>query len=233
MKPTSAGDRRRFWMTLTGLLLLPLVALSVYYVVSLRSKAASCFTVDQVKNDARCLYIYKTSVYEKGTKAQPHQGTPCGTDVTSIIPDSHILDKVGHLDPNYQGDICTASEPIPTSTPAPTVTPVPTSTPAPTSTPVPTTAPSTSTTSPTTTTSSTSTTTSLPTATPTLAVVLAQTTPTITTAASSSAGVQTIPAAQKTPEVTALPIAGAETSPQFYMGSMLLLLVGAVGLLAL
>lgn len=222
-------------MTLAGLILLPLIAISVYYVVSLRSKAASCFTVDQVKNDARCLYIYKTSVYEKGTRAQPHQGTPCGTDVTSIIPDSHILDKVGHLDPNYQGDICTASEPVPTSTPQPTATPAPTSTPRPSATPVPTAVPSATSTS----SSSTSTITTLPTATPTPVTVastqtgqVAPTTATTTTP-TGSVGVQTIPAAQKTPQVTELPVSGVGTSPQFYAGSALLLLAGAVGLLAL
>lgn len=142
MKITPIKRRRHFFLIVGGLITLPILALATYYAVSLHSKAQSCYTVDQVKSDARCLYIYKTGVYEKGTRAAPHQGNPCGSDVTAIIPDSHLLDKVGHLDPNYQGEICSGnSTPQPTDMPALTATPVPTSAPAPTDVPQPTVAP--------------------------------------------------------------------------------------------
>lgn len=123
-----------------AVLLLLIMGAVAYYTVSLYSKAQACFTVEQVQQSSKCLYVYKTSVYEKGTRAQPHHGNPCGSDVTTLIPNSHILDKVGHLDPNYQGEIC-ANNPLPSPTQQPSPTTAPTNTPAPTTQQAPTATP--------------------------------------------------------------------------------------------
>lgn len=88
-----------------------------------------CYSEQDVQNDAACLYIYEGKVFEKGTRAEPHQGHACGIDVTSIMPVTHFLDMVTYLDPNYKGDICAD---VPTATPAPTQVPL-----APTATSVP------------------------------------------------------------------------------------------------
>jgi hypothetical protein len=102
--------------------------------VQLSYFAQSCLTTDQVHADTnRCLYIYAAKVYEKGTIARPHKGNACGTDVTSLIPQSHIADVVYYLDPNFIGSICQ-------DTPTPTATPIPTQAPQATATPVPPTA---------------------------------------------------------------------------------------------
>lgn len=100
--------------------------------------ASSCMTREEVANDQRCLYILQNKVYEKGTKGAPHEGHPCGSDVTSVIPASHLSDPALHLLPNYKADICTAIQNTPTPIPA-TPTPKPaTPTPVPaTPTPVP------------------------------------------------------------------------------------------------
>ncbi len=140
MKNNKPSKVRSIFLYINIILLLIVLGAGTYYVVSLYTKAQSCFTVDQVQQSSKCLYIYKTSVYEKGTRAAPHQGNACGSDVTSLIPDSHLLDKVGHLDPNYQGEIC-ANNPIPTDTPSPTATTAPTNTPVPANTTAPTNSP--------------------------------------------------------------------------------------------
>lgn len=136
MKNSKTGKFRTLFIYFNAALLIMLLGAGTYYAITLYSKAQSCFTMDQVQQSSKCLYIYQNGVYEKGTREAPHQGNPCGSDVTSIIPNSHMLDKVGHLDPNYQGDLC-SNTPVPTSTPTPipTETPVPTT--APTNTPVP------------------------------------------------------------------------------------------------
>lgn len=76
--------------------------------------AATCFSVAEVQTDTRCLYIYNNQVYEKGTRASPHHGNPCGSDVTAIIPSFHYMDMARYLDPTYQGNIC---EVAPTTVP--------------------------------------------------------------------------------------------------------------------
>jgi hypothetical protein len=88
----------------------------------------ACFTREQVSSDSRCLFIINNKVYQKGTRAAPHQGHPCGTDVSSIVPSSHTSSLATYLTPNYAGNICSASA-------SPTVTA--TTTQQPTSTPVP------------------------------------------------------------------------------------------------
>ena len=124
---------------------------ALFYAAHFYSIGKTCFTTAQVASDNRCLYIWSGKVYEKGSRSSPHQGHPCGTDVTSIIPPSHIASQAKYLLPNYVGDICTATvQPTSTPTPKPTNTPVPTAKPtdtpvptqpkAPTATPVPTTA---------------------------------------------------------------------------------------------
>lgn len=76
--------------------------------------AATCFSVAEVQADTRCLYIYNNQVYEKGTRANPHHGNACGSDVTAIIPSFHYMNMAKYLDPTYQGNIC---EVIPTDVP--------------------------------------------------------------------------------------------------------------------
>ena len=106
------------------------------YIVSIHYiYGQTCFTTQTVASDSRCLFILSGKVYEKGTRASPHQGNTCGTDVTNIIPSFHAASAAVYLDPNYVGNIC-----VPTATPAPTSTPKPTNTsaPQPTATPTPT-----------------------------------------------------------------------------------------------
>lgn len=87
--------------------------------------AQSCLTASQVSADPRCLYIYGANVYEKGTKKRPHQGQPCGSDITRIMPAFHIQSMSRYMDPNLVGGVC-SDQPIPTVTP--TATPRPTAT---------------------------------------------------------------------------------------------------------
>ncbi len=107
-----------------------------YFTFQYFTKAQTCFSTQTVASDSRCLYILNGKVYEKGTKSSPHKATPCGTDVTSIIPSFHTDTPATYLDPNYRGDICAVQQPAATNTPVPaaTNTPVPaaTNTPAPT-----------------------------------------------------------------------------------------------------
>lgn len=172
---------------LNALLLLMLIGGGTYYAVRLYTRGQTCYSPSQVQQDSRCLYIYKDMVFEKGTKDAPHQGIPCGTDVTSQIPDSHILDKVGHLDPNYQGAVC-ANQPAATATPQPSPTSAPTNTPIPaaTNTPFP----------PTPTTGSTGA--SNPTATPTTA----SSTTTVPSPTTRAIGGSNVAASTATPTVT-------------------------------
>ncbi len=174
------NKKPRSWKTifiyLNACLLLMLIGAGTYYAVRIYTRGQTCYTVEQVQQDNRCLYIYQNMVFEKGTKSAPHQGNPCGSDVTSIIPNSHLLDKVGHLDPNYQGQIC-ANNPAPTATPTPT-TPAPTATTAPTNTPVP------------------------PTATPTMGGTNVPTNSPTPTPVSSGNGATTAPTATRTPTPT-------------------------------
>ena len=218
--------RKRFWLTLGGLFLVPLITIGAYYTFSLRAKAQSCFTMTQIQSDSRCLYIYKTSVYEKGTRSSPHQGNPCGSDVTAFIPESHLLDKVGHLDPNYQGDLCAAAPPTAT----PTVTPAATATPSPIP---PTAAPV------------------QPTATPTTSAPVSTATPTprvamgATNTPTKAAGITTptVPftptptgklVSTVTPTISILPVAGdVNHTSNFVPISAILFFVGALGLLIL
>lgn len=96
--------------------------------------AQSCLTMSQVSADPRCLYIYGANVYEKGTRNKPHQGQPCGTDVTRIIPSFHYQNMVRYMDPNLVGAVC-SDQPVPTATP--TSSPKPTATIQPTNSPIP------------------------------------------------------------------------------------------------
>lgn len=100
----------------------------------------TCFTPQTVSSDTRCLYILQGKVYEKGTRSKAHQGTACGTDVTSVIPSFHFGNLPKYIDPNFVGNICTLqASPTPTVG-APTATRVPTQSTVPTNTPaVPTT----------------------------------------------------------------------------------------------
>lgn len=109
-----------------------------YYTVRYFLQAQSaCFTVQEIQNDSRCLYILNGKVYEKGTRDAPHKGNPCGTDVSSIILPFHTDNPVLYLDPNLKGTVCDGNQVTqPTATPEPTATPQPpTSTPQPTATP--------------------------------------------------------------------------------------------------
>jgi hypothetical protein len=102
------------------LMLLVLVNAAIFLVVHNYLNAQTCMTTAQVQADTRCLYILNSKVYDHGTRDAPHQGHPCGTDVTSIIPASHIADS--RFTPFYVADICAAAAPtLPVATIAPTI----------------------------------------------------------------------------------------------------------------
>lgn len=107
-----------------------------YFTFQYFTKAQTCFSTQTVASDSRCLYILNGKVYEKGTKNSPHKATPCGTDVSAIIPSFHTDTPATYLDPNYRGDICAVQQPAATNTPVPAATNTPV--PAATNTPVPT-----------------------------------------------------------------------------------------------
>lgn len=115
---------------ITGLLLLFTANIAIYYAIRNRSKAVTCFTLQEVATtDPRCLYILSNKVYFRGaSRSSPHHGHPCGMDVTSIIPSFHLNNMVYYLDPNYLGDICVVQ---PTATPTRTPTPYRSPTPIP------------------------------------------------------------------------------------------------------
>ncbi|OGC99927.1 hypothetical protein A2702_00160 [Candidatus Amesbacteria bacterium RIFCSPHIGHO2_01_FULL_48_75] len=119
----------RFWLHL----LIAFIAANYLVIRAVRyfSAAQTCLTTAQISSDSRCLYILSGKIYESGTREFPHQGHPCGMDVTSIVPATHLGNYIQYLDPNYVANFCTAA-PSPTSTPVPpTSTPIP-----PSSTPV-------------------------------------------------------------------------------------------------
>ncbi|MGI8420351.1 MAG: dockerin type I domain-containing protein [Candidatus Levyibacteriota bacterium] len=110
---------------------------ALFYAVNFYSLGKTCITPQQVQSDNRCLYILNGKVYEKGTRNDPHQGHPCGTDVTSVLPPSHTNNPAMYLLPNYIGDVCsvqptTPPPPQPTAKPTNTPPPPPTQVPAPT-----------------------------------------------------------------------------------------------------
>lgn len=110
-----------------------LVNLITSYVIHFYILATGCMTRAQVASDSRCLYIVANGVFQKGDRSAPHQGHPCGTDVTSIIPPSHLGNPGFYLLPNNIANLCPPVTPTFTPTPQPTNPPTPT----PTSTPVP------------------------------------------------------------------------------------------------
>lgn len=118
-----------------------LLAIGGLFLMATITYAQTCFTRQQVSSDGRCLYVMNNKVYEKGSRSEPHQGHPCGTDVTSMIPVTHQMNIPTYLTPNYKGDICVAPTPtrVPTPTTRPTATPSPS--PLPTITPLPTVVP--------------------------------------------------------------------------------------------
>lgn len=119
-------------------LIFVLVNIVIFYSIHFFIIGSTCMTKAQVASDSRCLYIWGNQVYlpPSATKANPHFGHPCGTDITSIIPASHVGSQARYLVPNYIANICTGNgNPTPTPTPKPTSTPTPT--PKPTSTPTP------------------------------------------------------------------------------------------------
>lgn len=213
-------SKRRTFMLVSSLALISVLAVGgVYYSVRIYTRGQTCYTVAQVQSSSKCLYIYNNQVYEKGTRAAPHHDNPCGSDVTAIIPNNHLIDKVGRLDPNYQGNIC-ANQPAATNTPAPQ----PTNTPQPqaTNTPVP---QATATTAPQAT--------NQPTATPTTPASSGnESSPTPTTASSNVSTVTPIRTGTGTlsPTVTQLPRSGA-TETAFAVISGTLFLIGAAGLI--
>lgn len=136
---------KRYWLQIV--LIVFISNFGIIYAIRYLSRAQTCYTKEQVSSDSRCLYIWSEKVFEIGSKSKPHHGHPCGMDVTAIIPGFHLADMVKYMDPNYLGNICTASQPTITITPIPpSVTPVPSNTPYPTPTvtvsPVPTIFPS-------------------------------------------------------------------------------------------
>jgi hypothetical protein len=106
--------------------------------VQLSYYAQSCMTTNQVSADSRCLYIYGTNIYQKGSRSNTHYGHPCGSDVTSVMPGGHSSRAAQYLDPTLVGAVC-SSTPTPTQMQSPTATPRPsaTNTPRPTATATP------------------------------------------------------------------------------------------------
>lgn len=125
---------RTYWIHLTFLFFL--VNFVITRSLQLTFFAESCMTQAMIDSDSRCLYVYANSVYEKGTRGNPHHNNPCGSNVTQVMLSFHIANMVQYLDPNYIAPLCTA---LPTSTPNPTATTIPTqvpsNTPAPSNTP--------------------------------------------------------------------------------------------------
>ncbi|HLZ36385.1 MAG TPA: hypothetical protein VKP64_01210 [Mycobacteriales bacterium] len=78
----------------------------VLYAVHLSLAVHACMTPQQVRADSRCLYIVNGKVYKQGTRAAPHFGNACGTDVTSRVPPSHTASPARYLAPNYVADVC-------------------------------------------------------------------------------------------------------------------------------
>lgn len=121
------------------------LVLMVNYVIvrslQLTNFAQSCMSMNQIEQDSRCLYVYRSMVYEKGTRARPHKGNACGTDVTTRMPSSHRNNMPRFLDPNLVGALCSGNTatPTPTKSPTPSPTrPAATATLTPTRTPTPT-----------------------------------------------------------------------------------------------
>lgn len=101
-----------------------LVNVIVFYTSHFMLIASGCMTTQQVAQDSRCLYILSGKIYQQGTKGSPHKGHPCGTDVTSVVPASHLGAITTYLVPNHVADVCAAAQ-VPTATPLPTIDPAP------------------------------------------------------------------------------------------------------------
>lgn len=86
-----------------------------------KAQSSSCMTQAQIDSDSRCLYVYQSWVYEKGTRDKPHKGHQCGMNVDSIIPNLHL---VGSVLTKFNNDkvapFCTTVDPTQTPTTAPT-----------------------------------------------------------------------------------------------------------------
>src|SRR5713226_1855725 len=95
------------------------------YVLHYSVIATGCMTITQVQTDNRCLYIWNNQVYQPlgATRALPHNSHPCGTDVTSIVPATHLgaAGMAAHLLPSYIANVCvvTSVPPKPTQSPIP------------------------------------------------------------------------------------------------------------------
>lgn len=136
---------RSLLLSRLGLQVLFLVFLAnttVIYVARYIIHGQTCMSAAEVQSDSRCLYIYQNNIYEKGTRSRPHQGNDCGTDVSSVIKQTHILEPAYYLDPNLVSTVCSEVQPTATPIPQPSATPQPTAVPttppqAPTNTPIP------------------------------------------------------------------------------------------------
>lgn len=115
-------------------ILLLFVNIGIYYTVRQYIHANGCMTMAQLQTDNRCLYAFNNQVYQKGNRSNPHNGHPCGTDITSVIPASHLANKTFYFLPNYVANICSAvaNTPTPRLTATPTHKPTATSSPHPT-----------------------------------------------------------------------------------------------------
>ena len=125
----------RFWFQLVFILFIANVV--IFRVVQVYILSQNCLTIDQIINDQRCLYILGNNVYEKGTRAKPHQNHPCGTDVTEAIKTKpfHLTNPAKYLDPNFIAPICSGNSPAATPAPTPQPTPRPSPQPTPAATP--------------------------------------------------------------------------------------------------
>ncbi len=113
--------RNKKTLIIVNSFLVPFLIVGLYTIFKTNAKAqSSCVASSSIASDSRCLYVMNGNVYQKGSKSSPHQGHPCGMDVSSIIPSFHIADVAKYLDPNLVGSVCAQEQSTPTNTPAPT-----------------------------------------------------------------------------------------------------------------
>ena len=81
----------------------------VLYAVHIFLRADTCMTVQQVRSDNRCLYIWGEQIYQEGTRENPYKGYPCGTDITSVLPEINNNDQTKHIHQNFVANVCKGS----------------------------------------------------------------------------------------------------------------------------
>lgn len=129
-KSSHVGWKSRFALIrLVFLVIVIFIITNVGIVVAIRfflKAQSACLTKDEIINSCqsagKCYYIYDNKYYGKGKCDEPHQGHPCGMDITSIIPTTHKSFIDIYLTPNYKGEVCSGT-PVPTPYATPYETP--------------------------------------------------------------------------------------------------------------